>query len=68
MVIRIGDTSIPGNIGNPVQVEPGIYTIDFELPAALDMAGDQPVIISILVNSNFYVGRLDDTAPRVRIL
>lgn len=61
--IRIGNAPpISGNSikSNPILVAPGIYTIDFQLPAALAGAGNQPVIVSI---GGVYNSRLDDTAP-----
>jgi len=68
--IRIGNTTITGTpvLTGGVLVEPGVYTIDFQLPAALNMAGDQPIIVEVNVNGTIFSSRLDDTAPRLRIL
>lgn len=48
--------------------EPGVYSIDFALTPALLGAGDVPVIVTVTVNGVTYQSRLDDTAPRFRIL
>ncbi len=68
--IRIGNVQIPASqiLTGAVLVEPGVYTVDFTLPAGLDMAGDQPIVVSLVVAGVTYSARLDDTAPRVRIL
>jgi uncharacterized protein (TIGR03437 family) len=68
--IRIGSQTITGTPikSGGVLVEPGVYYVDFELPAGLDGAGDQPIIVTILAGSASYSSRLDDTAPRIRIL
>lgn len=60
--VRIGSQTISGAAikSNPILVAPGIYTIDFELPAALAATGNQPVVVSI---GQIYQSRLDDTAP-----
>jgi uncharacterized protein (TIGR03437 family) len=65
--IRIGSTTIVA-ASPPVQREPGVYTIDFILPADLNTAGDQPVVLLVTVGGTVYSSRLDDTAPRIRIL
>ncbi len=69
-VIRIGSVTIPATniLTGAVLREPGVYSVDFTLPSSLDKAGDQPIIISILANGVTYDARLDDTAPRLRIL
>ena len=51
-----------------VEVEPGIFTIDFELPPELEGAGDQPIVITVLSGATIFQGRLDSDAPLVRIL
>ena len=68
--IRIGSVSIAGSqvLTGGVLVEPGVYTVDFTLPPSLDMAGDQPIIVTITANGVMFISRLDDTAPRLRIL
>jgi prophage tail gpP-like protein len=65
--VRIGSVTIASTTG-AVEVEPGIYTIDFDLPATLNMAGDRPVVVTVNVNGTLVTSRLDDTAPRVFIL
>lgn len=66
--VRIGNSIIPGVRTGPVLVEPGVYYIDFELPAALAGAGDQPLVVYIILNDVTFSSRLDDTAPRLFIL
>jgi hypothetical protein len=51
-----------------VMVEPGVYTIDFLMPSEINGAGDQPVIVTVTAAGVSFNSRLDDTAPRVRIL
>jgi hypothetical protein len=48
--------------------EPGVYSIDFTLPASYQGAGDVPIIVSVTIGGVTYSSRLDDTAPRFRIL
>lgn len=69
--IRIGDRTITGSqfiISEAKLIAPGEFTIDFTLPVELNNAGDQPIVISTTVNGVTYTSRLDDTAPRLRIL
>ena len=68
--IRIGSITIQGApvLTGGVLVEPGVYTVDFQLPAALQMAGDQPIIVNVNVGGTTFSSRLDDTAPRISIL
>lgn len=68
--IRIGSRDISGALilTGATLVEPGIYTVDFTLPAELAGAGDQPIIFTANVNGILYQSRLDDTAPRLSIL
>lgn len=68
--VRIKDAVISGtNIKSGANiVEPGVFTVDFELPASLDGAGDQPIVISVFIEGNTYSSRLDDTTSRVAIL
>jgi len=68
--IRIGSHTITGT---PVKtggilVEPGVYTVDFEVPAGLNHAGDQPIVVTVLAGTGSFSSRLDDTAPRLRFL
>lgn len=62
--ILIGSTTING-VTNPIEIEPGVQTVDFNLSSAQEMLGDQPIVI--LVGGTFY-GRLAADSPRVRIL
>jgi hypothetical protein len=70
--IRIGNQTILGTtvLTGGVLVEPGVYTVDFTLPAGLNAAGDQPIVVNIIVGggTNAFSSRLDDTAPRLRFL
>ena len=66
--IRIGGVTIPGAATNPVTFEPGVNTFDFNLPADLEGAGDQPVIVTISIGGTLFQSRLDDTAARIFIL
>lgn len=68
--IRIGSTTISGAqvISNAVLAEPGVYSVDFTLPATLNQAGDQPIVVTVTVGGVTYSSRLDDTAPRLFIL
>ena len=66
-VIRIGSSMITPSTAAILR-EPGIYSLDFTLPAELLGAGDVPVIVSITAGGVTFQSRLDDTAPRVRIL
>lgn len=74
--VRVGDVTVPisgatatdPGQNNIVLREPGVYTVDFILPDSLDKAGDVPIIFSITIGGVTYQSRLDDTAPRFRIL
>ncbi len=68
--IRIGSQTIVGSAVKTggILIEPGVYYVDFELPSALNGAGDQPIIVNIVAGSTTFSSRLDDTAPRLRIL
>ncbi|MGI8639874.1 MAG: hypothetical protein ACR2MG_07955 [Pyrinomonadaceae bacterium] len=70
VTIRVGATTISGTriITNSITREPGVNTFDFTLPPELNGAGDVPIIISVTLNGVTYQSRLDDTAPRFRIL
>jgi uncharacterized protein (TIGR03437 family) len=65
--IRIGTVTIQAS-ANPVLREPGVYTLDFNLPPTLAGAGDAPVVVSVTISNTTYTSRLDDTAPRIVIL
>jgi hypothetical protein len=68
--IKIGNREISGAlvVTRAVPFEPGVYSIDFTLPAELAGAGDQPVIFSAILDGVVYQSRLEDTAPRTSIL
>ena len=70
LTVRIGNTTLTGAqlLTGAVLREPGVYSIDFTLPATLQGAGDVPVIVSATIGGVTYSSRLDDTAPRFRIL
>lgn len=70
LIVRISGTNIGGIAlrSVPTLVEPGIYTLDFELPASLDHAGDEAIVISTTFGTILYSSRLEDTAPRLFIL
>jgi hypothetical protein len=70
LVVRIKDQSVTVLISsdNIKLVEPGIYSIDFQLAPGLANAGDCPVVVSVSTAGQEYSSRLDDTAPRIRIL
>jgi uncharacterized protein (TIGR03437 family) len=68
--IRVGSREIVGAtvLTGAVLIEPGVYAVDFTLPPELNTAGDVPIIVNVTVNGQTYTSRLDDTAPRIRIL
>ena len=70
VTVRIRDQFITGTsiLTQPVLVEPGIYYIDFQLPAALQGAGDQPIVVTVTFGTVGFSSRLDDTAARLFIL
>ncbi len=69
ITVRIRDSLITGtSVLSSVLVEPGVYIVDFELPAALDGAGDQPLVISVSTGTVTFSSRLDDTSTKVLIL
>lgn len=68
LTVRIGGTTLTQLTTGAVLREPGIYSIDFALPATLAGAGDVPIIVSTTIGGATYSSRLDDTAPRFRIL
>jgi hypothetical protein len=65
--IRIGSQTVIAQ-SSPVLVEPGVYTIDFALPSALNGAGDQPIVVTVNAGGVNFSSRLDDTAPKLFIL
>ena len=68
--IRIRESVISSDAlrSSAVLIAPGVYTVDFELPAALEHAGDQPIVVTVNAGTNSYSSRLDDTAARLFIL
>jgi hypothetical protein len=67
--IRVGSRDITGTaISAPVLREPGVYSIDFTLPIELRGAGDVPIIVTVTAGTTVFQSRLEDTAPRFRIL
>lgn len=67
--VRIRDQIIPAATTAPTIVEPGIYTFDFELPRALEGAGNNlPVVVTVSGGGSSYQSRLDDTTSYVWIL
>ena len=70
LTVRVGGSNIAGTnlVSGAVLVEPGVYTVDFELPATLDHAGDVPIVIFTSFGTTTLSSRLEDTAPRLFIL
>lgn len=68
--VRIGrfDTLFAPVVSDAVLVAPGVYTIDFTLPPGMDRGGDQPIILSVVIDGVVFSSRLDDTATMFRIL
>ncbi|MDH3494251.1 MAG: hypothetical protein OEM82_11925 [Acidobacteriota bacterium] len=66
--VRIGPELSGLIVNGPIESEPGVYYFDFELTPEMEMLGDQPVLISILLQSGGFTSRLQADAPRVRIL
>ena len=73
--LKVRVRNAASDITNSIQIltgavlrEPGVYSIDFTIPPTLLGAGDVPIIVSVTVNGVTYESRLDDTAPRFRIL
>jgi uncharacterized protein (TIGR03437 family) len=73
--VRIGSQTINGTATatSPIAsaaltTMPGFYQIDVTLPAALDGAGDVPVVVTVTAGTATFTSRLEDTAPRIFIL
>jgi hypothetical protein len=66
--IRIKDVTINGVLSTPTLIEPGVYTIDFPLPANINGEGESPVVVTVTINGVTFSSRLDDTTSFVRIL
>jgi len=65
--VRIKDQTI-APVTASTQVEPGVWALDFALPAALEGAGESPVIVTVTVGSTTFVSRVDDTTSFIKIL
>jgi Tol biopolymer transport system component len=65
--VRIKDITING-VSAITKVEPGVWTIDFQLPSTLDGKGESPVVVTVTVGSTTFTSRLDDTTSFIRIL
>ena len=68
ITIRIGSSTVATVATDAVLVEPGVYTVDFDLPGSLAGAGDQPIVVTVSAGGASFTSRLDDTAPRLNIL
>ncbi|MFN6963220.1 MAG: hypothetical protein ACK4S4_05565 [Pyrinomonadaceae bacterium] len=70
MSVKIGNVTILPSLvtATGVQIEPGVYALDFLLPSELNRAGDQPITVIVNVNGVNFSSRLADTAPRLSIL
>jgi hydrogenase maturation factor HypE len=70
ITVRIGGFIVFGNriIGDPIEIEPGVFILDFELPPLIDGAGDVPIVIEVTGGGTVFRSRLDDTAVKVNIL
>jgi hypothetical protein len=68
--IRIGSVTVPvaSVLTGAVQVEPGVYTVDFTIPPDLAGAGDQPIVVTVTINGFTFTTRLDDSTSRLIIL
>jgi hypothetical protein len=68
--IRIGafNTITVPLVSNFVMVDPGVFTLDFELPPEVEGAGDQPIVLTVTVDGTTFSSRLDDTATQFGIL
>jgi uncharacterized protein (TIGR03437 family) len=68
ITIRIGSITIAATSAAVPAEEPGVYSVDFTMPATLNRAGDQPLVITVTAGTTTFTSRLDDTASRVFIL
>ncbi|MCY7347907.1 MAG: hypothetical protein LH614_17045 [Pyrinomonadaceae bacterium] len=68
ITVRIGGTTLTQVSTGGILRAPGVNSIDFTLPSTLLGAGDVPIIVTVTVNGVVYSSRVDDTAPRFRIL
>jgi len=68
--IRIGDQTINGTniLTGGVLAEPGVYSVVFRLPGALNMAGDQPIVVAVTVGGTTFYSRFHDTSSRISFL
>lgn len=65
--VKIKNSTIRPTTG-PAMVEPGVYVFDFALPAELEHAGDQPIVITVGSGTTVFSSRLEDTTSRLFIL
>lgn len=66
--LQIGNVTVPEIIGNPQESDfPGVYTIDFILPASLNAAGDVPLIVTNTINGQTHQSRSAATAAKFNI-
>jgi uncharacterized protein (TIGR03437 family) len=70
VALRVGGVRIEGTpvLTGGILVEPGVYTLDFQLPPGLNMAGDVPIVVIVNAGGQEFFSRLEDTAPRIFIL
>jgi uncharacterized protein (TIGR03437 family) len=69
LTLRVGGSNISGaSLLSATLVEPGVYAVDFQLPAVLDHAGDVPIVALVTFGTTEFSSRLEDTAPRFFIL
>jgi hypothetical protein len=68
--IRLRDAAVVGsNIrASAFIIEPGVYTLDFDLPSQLLRAGDVPIVITVTVDGVTFQSRLDDTSTMLNVL
>jgi len=65
--VRIRDQQVAART-TPIQIEPGVYAVDFVMPVALEGAGDQPIVVTVTITGARFSSRLDDTTSMVFIL
>jgi uncharacterized protein (TIGR03437 family) len=68
--VRIGEFGnfLTPVVSSAVLVAPGVYTVDFALPPQSNGGGDQPIILTVILDGISFSSRLDDTATKFRIL
>ncbi|MBV9240709.1 MAG: PD40 domain-containing protein, partial [Acidobacteria bacterium] len=65
--VRIKNQTITG-VTSSTEVEPGVWALDFPLPATALGIGDSPVVVTVTIGSASFVSRVDDTTSFVFIL